>query len=409
MVLARKSSPRPLIFTSRGITGPDLDLDSLRIFHYASTTLWPSFSQTVIESNESVAEAMTRLALAHHMTMDVFIWTAANVADIHSPQPMNRRVVLKHQTSLIQSIQEGIRTNAITDELILAVYSLVTLDTTPLKVSYRSHDESLLFGDYKPPLTSLGWLNNTSQLHFSDHHAEVAAKLLAPRGGIQNLRVTEYAYQMQAHDICRNSKTGSKPLFDLCKSYRHILETRMPLYRSYAFQSYPVSPTFNTLLLDLRTYLRQLDLYMTFVAPIVTPETLVAWRNINQHRLLSLPDDKDQLFRLATLIFNYNVTFPVPYRDLVQNWARELVAHIHKALDTSEAALWAIVVAALSRPDAEVMGCLRDKGSRIVKALNITSWHGLKTILIRYLWLDGACDVGGRNFWASLHVGESIV
>lgn len=405
-IMLRKSALRPSLFGFHEVTGSNLDMDSRRVFQYATTSLWPKMGQIICDNHDSVASAVTRLALSHPLTMDMFIWSSAGELEMHGTNPLTQKVLLKHQTHGIQAIRDGIRTNKISDELVHAVYALVVTDTPP--GVFKSKEELVKgpdaspYGDFDPPLTSLGYLLRFSQMHFSGRHADVAAKLLASRGGLRNMAISEFASGMQAVDLVRNSRNASEPTFDLCKPYRRILETQMPLYRSGNFHSYPVSPEFNTLLLDLRTLLRQIDLSITCASPIVSPETIIAWRNINQHRLLSLPDDQDQLFRLATLIFGYNVTFPVPFRNLVEKWTRELVPCLQEASDTSEDALWATVIAAMTRPDEDVMDCLCYEGRRFIKALGIKSWYELKIVLVRYLWLDGSCDVGGLKFWGSI-------
>ena len=394
-------APKP--FSVHDVAGTGLDMDARRIFHYASTCLWTTFKQQVIETNEPLAAAMSRVSFANDLTMHTFLWTAANELEMHSSHGSNRRVMLQQQNLAVARIQSGLKAGDVSDELVHAIYALVSSGTPP---GIFNENEILPcrhwspYGDFDPPLASLGWMDYMSQMIFVDRHAEAAAQLLEPRGGLYGMQVVELAYQMQALDLLRNSKTGSKPLFNLCKSYKHILDLQMPVYRAPgAFLDWPILPEFKDLFLDLRCYLRQVDLYMAKALPIVPVETLVAWRNINQHRVLSLPPDQDQLFRLSVLIFSYNVTFPVPYRNLVQQWVRELVPHIHKASESSEAVLWATVVASVSSPDEEVLDCLIDKARRVMTVLKLEHWTDVKTIMTRYLWLASACDVGGERFW----------
>ncbi|KAK5956716.1 hypothetical protein OHC33_002203 [Knufia fluminis] len=398
---AQTPSPRP--FSVHDVVGTGLDGESRRIFYYASNCLWTTFSQQVIETNEPLAAAMSRLSISSELTMQTFLWTAAIELEMHSSFPANREVMLKQQNRAIARIQRDLASNCISDELIFAVYALVA-SASPAGIF--SEREILLcrhwspYGDFHPPLASLGWMDYMSQFRFDDRHAEAAVKLLEPKGGLWGMEVVEFAYQMQAVDLLRNSSTGSKPSFNLCRSYRHILDLQMPLYRAVgAFLDWPISPEFTDLFLDLRCFLRQVDLYMTKAQPIVPPETLVAWRNINQHRVLSLPPDRDQMFRLGVLIFSYNVTFPVPYRDPVQQWVRELIPYMHKAPAASEAVLWVVVVAAMSSPDEEVLNCLLDKARRVKTSLSLDTWFDVRTIMNRYLWLESACDMGGERFW----------
>lgn len=308
--------------------------------------------------------------------------------------------MLQQQNLAVAQIQRDLVAGDVSDELVHAIYAL-TFTRAPSGICNKKETfPRFPYGDFDPPLASLGWLDHMSHLVFVDRHAEAAAKLLEPSGGLWGMQVFELAYQMQLGDLLRNSMTGTKPSFNLCKTYRHILDLQMPMYRSAGtLLEWQISSETRDLYLDIRCYLRQVEAYMAKAQPAVPIETLVAWRNINQHRVLSLSPDKDQLFRLTVPIFSYNVIFPIPYRDVVQHWVLELLFHVYKSPRTSEAALWAVVIAAMSSPDEEVFGCLLEKARRFQSALGLATWLDVKVIMTKYLWLESACNAGGEKFW----------
>lgn len=398
---------QPSLFGIHDMATSTLDMDARRVFHYASTWLWPHLGQKVLDTNESVAAAMTRLALSHPLTMDTFVWTAAGELEMHGHNPATQKVLLRHQMRAMRTIRDSIRSNHISDEVINAVNALSVMETPT--GGFKSWEELIYgpdpspFGDFDPPLASLGYILRFSQMKISSQHVNIAATLLESRGGLESMAVVEFAYPMQALDLVRSSKSVSLPSFDLCKPYRQILDIQMPLYRhgdgAWLQHIYPVGPDFNILLLDLRALLRQLDFSRTSISAEVSTETLIAWRNINQHRLLSLPRDQDHLFRLAALIFNYNVTFPVPYRKTIEKLTKELLPHLCCALESSEDVLWATTIAALTRPDDEIQHFLLEKARKLTAALNINTFYDFKNVLVKYLWLDSACDAGGFTFW----------
>lgn len=96
----------------------------------------------------------------------------------------------------------------------------------------------------------------------------------------------------------------------MAQSFQRILRYQIPLYRQATGVEYSIFPETTDLVLDLQAYLQQAELYLNVRCPAVSRQTLVAWRTINQHWLLSLSPDHDSLFRLGLLIFSLNVVFP---------------------------------------------------------------------------------------------------
>jgi len=382
------------------VAGTGLDIEARRIFHYASTCLWTAFNQRVIEKDDPLAAAMKRLSLTNDLTMRTLLWTAASELEMRSSFPSSRRVMLQQQNLAVAQIQRDLAAGDVSDELVHAIYALTYTRAPSAICKKKELFPCFPYGDFDPPLASLGWLDLVSTLVFVDRHAEAAAKLLEPRGGLWGMQVFELAYNIQLGDLLRNSMTGTKPSFNLCKTYRHILDLQMPMYRSAGtLLDWQLSSETRDLFLDIRCYLRQVELYMAKAQPAVPAERLVAWRNINQHRVLSLSPDQDQLFRLTVLIFSYNVVFPIPYQDVVQHWVLELLFHICKSHSTSEAALWAVVVAAMSSRDEEVLGCLLEKARQFQSALGLATWLDVEAVMTKYLWLASACNAGGQKFW----------
>jgi hypothetical protein len=153
---------------------------------------------------------------------------------------------------------------------------------------------------------------------------------------------------------------------------------------------------------------------------MMTPDMnqMVHYRNLAHHQLLSLPPAEalgaqfTQLYpryeacRLAALIFGIGVTFPLPV------WAApfpRLVVLLRESLmsldlqvawnDDLPLLLWILMlagIAAIHLPDREwLVSALRDVISRI----RLVDWEKAKAMLGEVLWLDSACEVGGRTLW----------
>jgi hypothetical protein len=138
-------------------------------------------------------------------------------------------------------------------------------------------------------------------------------------------------------------------------------------------------------------------------------ELLGHCRDIVQHRLLSLPDGRDdiEVVRLATLVFTYGVTYPLPRPEILHNICALLLEALHKphcvAAHSDELLFWAAMMGALG------VGEAKDNGQdfiiylrRVTTRLGLTRWEDAQPLLKKFVWLSAACDRGARLIWTDI-------
>ncbi|KIV80117.1 hypothetical protein PV11_07640 [Exophiala sideris] len=380
-----------------------LDHDVRRVHHYACSVLWPSFGHHIISTDETLTSAFFRLSMTDELLLNTFVWTAAVEMSLHdntaNTMQKNKAVMLSCQTKAVKTVREQIEQGSVTDAVIFAVLALAISDTEPVPVA----QEKPCYGSFDPPLRSLGWLEYLSRLRWTRSHMDVLRRLVAARGGLDNIETPGIAEQTQSTDILQSSLTLSKPTFALCSSYRHVLEhqikwVRPPRERAAHFDI--VDDNFKDLLLDMRMYCRILEKFEGSKHENFASWETNVYRNLIQFRLLLLPkaDGITQLCRLTALIFSYGVIYPLACPDPLEVLVRQLkdavsatVTAMHEAADFL---LWVCVIggmAATSRADESYFVAML---KMLFSRLGVANFAQLKEVLQKYIWLSKACDSG---------------
>jgi len=145
---------------------------------------------------------------------------------------------------------------------------------------------------------------------------------------------------------------------------------------------------------------------------------MVHYRNLAHHRLLTLPPAAElggnftsvyscyETCRLAALIFGIGVTFPLPHwaapfahlvallRVSMDRWDLQSVQHEDLPL-----LLWVLMVGGIAGKDMLEREWLVSNMATVIARLRVRDWEAAKAILRDILWLDSACEVGGRTLW----------
>ncbi|KAK4945454.1 hypothetical protein LTR10_015349 [Elasticomyces elasticus] len=380
-----------------------LDHDVRRVHHYACSVLWPSFGHHIISTDETLTSAFFRLSMTDELLLNTFVWTAAVEMSLHdntaTTMQKNKAVMLSCQTKAVETVREQIEQGSVTDAVIFAVLALAISDTEPVPMA----QEESCYGGFDPPLRSLGWLDYLSRLRWTRSHLDVLKRLVAARGGLDNIETPGIAEQTQSTDILQSSLVLSRPTFALCSSYRHVLEhqvkwVRPPRERAAHFDI--VDDDFKNLLLDMRMYCRHFER-----SDRSNYENLASWetnvyRNLIQFRLLLLPktDGNTELCRLTALIFSYGVIYPLACPDPLKLLVRQLKDAVSEAVtvmhEAAEFLLWVCVIGGMATSNSENGSYFVAKLKLLFSRLGVPNFAQLKEVLQRYIWLSSACDSG---------------
>lgn len=150
-------------------------------------------------------------------------------------------------------------------------------------------------------------------------------------------------------------------------------------------------------------------------------------RNVLQHRLMSLPRSEElsrgdisslsmyEVIRHTAMIYSAAVIFPIPPH---QGLFPKLAHLVHSILDASrfdpfwkacpKTVLWVLVLGGIAAVETDDRPYYVHSLVFLSRLLKITRWEDVVEVLLHHLWLDSACDAGGRALWREV-VRERII
>ncbi|KIW49496.1 hypothetical protein PV05_11169 [Exophiala xenobiotica] len=405
-----------------------LNIDVRRVHHYATTVLWPGFGHHILSTNETLTSAFFRLSVTDELLLNSFVWTAALEMSLHhdsspgsGPRNNNKAnaVMLSCQNKAVKSVREHIDAGTVTDAVIFAVLALTISETDPTIVAHNQDRHKCCFGGFDPGFRSLGWLDYFSYFRWAETHISALKRLVAARGGLDNITTPGIAEQVQSTDILQSSLTMTRPNFALGPLYRHVLEhqvkmVRPPRERAAVFGG--VDDDLKDLLLDMRMYccLIQSSSDERHVQNLATSWETNVYRNLIQFQLLSLPtmQGEAELCRLAALAFSYGVIYPLachgPLESLVKQLKGVFEDDTTSISKPSEFLLWVAVMGAMAASHTRDDVFFIDMLKMQLKRREVASFDQLKKVMSKFLWLGAACDRGARRPWKQVcNVNES--
>lgn len=181
----------------------------------------------------------------------------------------------------------------------------------------------------------------------------------------------------------------------------------------------------------LFSYTLLIDSLDNGIVPKPTAFELIFRRNAVQHALLSLPaaaelahlDETEthleanmylyESLRLGSLLFSIALVFPVPVTDwMIRNVVWQLRSAILAFKYTNNGKGWAgkermclwlcVLGGVASKEVPEERLLLIDMVRELSVVLGLKSWEEVIGVIDRYLWMNRACDEGGRQFWCEV-------
>jgi hypothetical protein len=161
--------------------------------------------------------------------------------------------------------------------------------------------------------------------------------------------------------------------------------------------------TFQDLLWDIRCYLEMIKAYYSGTWSRTPYVPLALYRNLIQHRILSLNCEASnivrELCRVAVLLFSSVVVYPLQNLAPMQRYCGDLTQLLKDASEIDNGfRLWLLFLGAMASAQMNLQSWyileLKELAPKYGK-----QWSPVKRVLESFLWLDIACGEGGLEVW----------
>jgi hypothetical protein len=161
-----------------------------------------------------------------------------------------------------------------------------------------------------------------------------------------------------------------------------------------------------------------IDSHCRGIKPILDLNVFAEKRNAIQHRLMSLSTGDEledgeicsvclyESIRHAAVIYSIAVTFPLPP---ISGIFRKLARRLKDIMETSKfdpcwqlcpnTLLWMLILGGIAASETLDRTWYVRNLAALSGALNFTEWKDVAEEVENYLWLESACDAGGRSLW----------
>jgi hypothetical protein len=151
--------------------------------------------------------------------------------------------------------------------------------------------------------------------------------------------------------------------------------------------------------------------------------TLTNERNKIQHTLLSLPTYEElspfqvsspcfyESIRLTSLVYSLAVIFPLP---AIRSTHQQLATLLKSVLAAPNAArywkefpsllLWCLTLGGIAASSTQCRNWYVQNIMALSTQMGLYAWQDITNEMKRYLWLESACDVSGRELWMEVRL-----
>ncbi|KAH8669007.1 hypothetical protein BX600DRAFT_461102 [Xylariales sp. PMI_506] len=388
-----------------------------RVFHFGYTKVWPAFDQVMLPSRQPFSDAIFESAVSNPMILTQFVIFISNLRRHVFNDGHDTRLLFESSNKLISVMQSAITSGRIPDELV-AIFISPRLDRSIIPIKNPR-------GVFESPILTIGSLHSMGANDLTDYQVDALKTVLEKRGGIQSIRIPSIAERLQLGTLIYDSRRLKKPSIPLCMTYRLTLaeleSLRPPIVESQTQAFVHVDIVMRGIIIDLNQCCRLINEYCEHNnanTPLpLKVRMLGQYRDTVQYRLLSIdrqPPSSSTISQLAIMIFNYGVTFPFPDHVPIRTLSKDLRSAFDdpscKKDQTLQLLLWAAFMGAMALSGcaelAEESEFFSTKIAEIADELNIVTWSDAKMVMESFLWLDRACDRGGRLIWTNSQASD---
>jgi len=375
----------------------------------AVAILWPGLGPETQMPTAWFRKAWEKPILMHALAFGAIV----HMDVLRSPRiSLENPLRLFHKVQTMTLLKEEMKNpdGTALDDVILAVLALSTNEVETV----ANHMKEKVRSPFNSPLASIQWLDVYGSITHVKAHTLAMRSLVARRGGLEKVELPGLAETSItcSSDVLGATQNISKPHFPLLLAAKDlpVLEIdrmlRLPLRKlGQAFESLNPFGINESTLRVIRSMVEVsmiIDGHTRGVRPITDMAAFVLRRNTSQHNMMSLASGEElgvgevsskclyESIRHAVMIYSVAVTFPLPPLTGVFG---KLATALKNIMETSKfdpcwqlcpkALLWILVLGGIAASNTE---------NRAWYVQNVEAVSGA-------LWLESACDNGGRILW----------
>ncbi|KAM0497317.1 hypothetical protein ACHAP8_006807 [Fusarium lateritium] len=429
------------------------------LLHYCTQSFWPGFETGSAAFHiPFFARDYNTLISQGPGLVHALLWSAAVSLSYRRNEKVTDKDSLIHYNQALKYISQDIARpiEDISEQTMYAILSITGPEVSP------DDGDSIVARAFDPPLAELSWLHVYGRRLHIDEHARALIRIVDLKGGIHNLKSSDFQASFNYMDLTRASQKLIRPHLPVSRLYGRVREThdRSKLF-GYGADLTSGSCTEETehlnrlgelglsadlyeVIYDMRAWVKVIEGYHFGLLTNTDSSILTAHRDLIQQRLLAtLPNDEDvdvadvtfleggidadigdvkwvnELIQTALLIFSLGVTFPIPYAPpylrLSERLKAQLDRHVEEALEHQlfDLLIWLGILGVLCSEQVgsdlrvwfiSFLSTVETKrsGNGITRAWSIVVKESLET----FLWSGASCDAAAEVAWMEVQEGS---
>ncbi|OBS22742.1 hypothetical protein FPOA_09073 [Fusarium poae] len=429
-----------------------LDRHTAMLLQYCTQSFWPGFETGSAAFHiPSFARDYNTLISQGPGLVHALLWSAAVSLSYRRNVRVTDKDSLMHYNQALRYISQDVArpVEEISEQTMYAILSITGPEVSP------DDGNGIVKRAFDPPLAELSWLHVYGRRLHIDAHAMALIRIVDLKGGIHNLKSSDFQASFNYMDLTRASQRLIRPHLPVSMLYGKVREThdRRKLF-GYAGDLTPVSCTEMTesirrlselglssdleeVILDMRAWVQVIEGYQFGFLTNPDSSLLTAHRDLIQQRLLAtLPKEEDvvdiaviedskpaewinELVQTALLIFSLGVTFPIPYappyHQLSKRLNTQLEQHMDQALELQlfDLLTWLGMLGVLCseqvRSDLRVwfVSFLNAVETKRIGISGTRDWLTVVTGSLKpFLWSRVSCDTAAEEAWKEVQEGS---
>ncbi|KAH6696761.1 hypothetical protein BKA61DRAFT_682973 [Leptodontidium sp. MPI-SDFR-AT-0119] len=396
------------------------------VVDHSITYLLPGLISDGSKAESSLCRAWFSSGLKHPLLFHALAFAGSIHLDFlrHEKIYPDSQVALSHKLTVIQTLNEVLKdpqTAASRDEIILAILILASHETMNMSRAKSS--------PFNSPLRKAQWLNVYGNFTHVPEHLAAVMELLSLRGGLESLELYGLAEIIVGGDVVSSTRNLSKPSLPPLKQADEwinyvlrwaVVPPRLPVQKISSgfipYLEYGITVDMLSVFEAAGAITQAIQHYVEGQPVGLDLSAISRTRTAVQQRILNLPTAAElpeaqfpfvyEACRLASIIYAIAVIFPIPntyhlFQELVQKLQAEIEMSRIECFGAvlADLYLWLLImggIAALDKPErcwyvGQLVAFARRTG--------VSEWSDVERVLEGFLWLQSACEPGGRKLW----------